>query len=39
MPLMHQFGPVPVLVFTGAVTVFWLVLGLHNGKAPAPAAQ
>lgn len=39
MPLMHQFGPVPVLVFTGAVTVFWLVLGLHNGKAPVPAAQ
>lgn len=33
MPLMYQFGSLPVLIFTGALTAFWLILGLRGGRA------
>ncbi len=33
MPLIYQFGSVPVLIFTGVLTLFWLIAGLRNGRA------
>lgn len=35
MPLIYQFGPLAVLILTGAITTFWLVLGLRGGRASA----
>ncbi len=30
IPLIAQFGPLPVLLFTGALTVFWVVYGIRR---------
>ena len=30
IPLIAQFGPLPVLAFTGALTVFWVVFGIRS---------
>ena len=30
--MLHEFGQVPVLIGVTAITIFWLVLGLHFGK-------
>jgi ESS family glutamate:Na+ symporter len=33
IPLIAQFGPVPVLLFTGALTLFWVVFGIRSFDA------
>jgi glutamate:Na+ symporter, ESS family len=30
IPLIAQFGPLPILLFTGALTAFWVVFGLRS---------
>jgi ESS family glutamate:Na+ symporter len=29
-PLIVRFGPIPILVLTGAILVFWLIFGFYN---------
>lgn len=35
LPLIAQFGPLTVLILTGVITAFWLVLGLRAQKSGA----
>ena len=39
VPLIAQFGPVPVLLFTGALTLFWVVFGIRSFESGRSGAQ